>query len=69
MRRPTIKRSVASAYAGPHETIVEIWSSRLRAGCLFAVREADDGRLILEAYRGDAGVFLRTPTGDVRVTA
>jgi hypothetical protein len=52
-------RSVASHYAGPRERIIEVSGSR--NGCLIAVRETDDGRLLVDVYRADQGVTVRGP--------
>jgi len=60
-RKPTIKRGPASHYAMDGETIVEVFSSGLKAGCLISLREVDtpNGRkLVITPYRADPNVVV-----------
>lgn len=68
MSKPTIKRGPASPYAMADETIVEVFSKSLGIGCLLSVRE-HDGKLVIEAYRGDPKVVVRAGGRDYRVAA
>lgn len=72
-RPPTIKRGPASIWASAGQTIVEVWSSKLQRGFLLSIRETSedhDGpggvppRLIVEAYRGDPGTYVRHSGAD-----
>lgn len=70
MTKPTIKTArPANAYASPHEKIMSVTVGRgSPIGCLLSVRQMDDGRLILEAYRADEGkVFVRINGQDIEV--
>ena len=59
MRKPTVTTNpVANQYAGPAERIIEYSAGEL--GGLISLRSTDDGRLIVEPYRHDNGVEIRT---------
>lgn len=58
MRKPTIKRGVASHYAGTGESIYDV--SDAQSGALIRVyRNPEGGPLVIEVYRADADVLVR----------
>ena len=60
MRKPRVTvNCVANHYAGRGERIIEFFSDRAQAGGLISIREADDGRLIVDVYRHDDAVEVR----------
>jgi len=65
-RKPTIRKGVASHYAGPGENVYDVGDGR--SGALIRVYRNpadDDAPLIIEVYRADADVIVRTPIGGV----
>jgi hypothetical protein len=64
-RKPTIRKSPASAYAGPHENIYEVGDSL--GGALISVLRNDDGILIVNVYRADDTVLVIGPTKNLPV--
>lgn len=57
--KPTVKRGPASRYASTDETIVEVFSRGIKAGCLLSIREVEtpQGRvLVIAPYRADPQV-------------
>lgn len=70
MKRPTLKLRRDLHRNG--QTFAEVFSKELKAGCMVCVREAPGGgvmlpRLVIEAYAGDADVFVRINGRDYRV--
>ena len=66
MAKPLVFQGPANAYAGTDERILE-FSNGGRGGALLggliSVLEPEPGRLIVEVYRCDEGVEIRTPIG------
>lgn len=58
MKKPTIKRGPASHYAGAGEAIVEF--SDGQSGGLISVRRDAEGRMIVDVYRADEDVVVRS---------
>lgn len=64
MAKPKVDTNpVANQYAMPNERIVE-YSTRSGLGGLISLREADDGRLLVELYRHDAAVEITVGTNE-----
>lgn len=56
MNKPTIRKGVASSYAGPNESIYDFGDAT--SGGLISIRRTDNG-LIVELYRMDDDVIVR----------
>jgi hypothetical protein len=65
--KPTVKtKCVAAEYAAPNERIIEIHDHATKKGCLVSIRVVQ-GDLVIEVYRGDDGVIVRSNGHDIRV--
>jgi hypothetical protein len=53
-----LTQCVANTYAMPNERIIEFMSVS-RKGGLISIRQMEDGSVVVEPYRLDAGVVVR----------